>query len=105
VREDLTIESMVARWAAMLDQVMAQDPTAECPASPISPSGRLDAFLNPRAAEAIRRLAQRRFPHPDASEWPFAGSPSASDLALLEAAVATAQLSLDRAAELAAGGR
>jgi glycosyltransferase involved in cell wall biosynthesis len=68
-KHDLLV--MGQEFAKMLSFACDGPPMAGEVALPaIVPPGRLTRLLGPATAEMIRRFLGRRFPHPDASEWP-----------------------------------
>lgn len=75
------ISSMAEAWAASLERVCATPARRGLlPAQQVTRHGRLDRFLPPSGAEWLRGILRRRYPHPDPSEWPYAGPWPAGDL-------------------------
>ncbi|HKR65363.1 MAG TPA: glycosyltransferase family 4 protein [Thermoanaerobaculia bacterium] len=71
VKERHSMETMGQHFASMLAFACEGAPMNEHVEVPqVAPAGRLTRIAGPAAAETIRRVLRRRFPHADASEWP-----------------------------------
>jgi glycosyltransferase involved in cell wall biosynthesis len=67
-----TAERMHRDWVAIFEKTLAMPQKLPRHPSPRRPrAGRLDRVLSPAAADALRQITHRYFPHPDGwSEWP-----------------------------------
>jgi glycosyltransferase involved in cell wall biosynthesis len=69
-----TAERMHRDWLPIFEKTLAlpqKGARTESPRHTMEPLGRLDRFLTPSAADALRGLTHRYYPHPDGwGEWP-----------------------------------
>ncbi|HEX7193183.1 MAG TPA: glycosyltransferase family 4 protein [Thermoanaerobaculia bacterium] len=72
-----TAERMHRDWVAIFEKTLALSQKVSLAAPVVQNSGRLDRFISSKAADGLRQLAHRYYPHADGwGEWP--GSVTAS---------------------------
>ncbi len=90
VEREHTLDVMLDAWARALDHVVERPPRIGGP-KVAPPSGRLERLFGMRVAERLRRLARRRYPHLDPSEWPHAGRWSEGERGSVETEMLTVE--------------
>lgn len=74
VRDRYSLDASARGWASALNRCLTRPASRGTrPQACRVPAGRLDRWLPAAAAEGVRGILARRYLHPDAGEWPFAG--------------------------------